>query len=410
MIVILLCLGVALSQFYVFKSGIPQPAHYLIALALIGALISRSRIIIPRSGQSTLQWLFAFVVYQATVNSIYFSIDNDFDFLMQAIYIIYGFMTFVLISNLFLIKAEFFGKIPLSCLLGLLVLFALPLLGLGEYRFSPRYNAFFNDPNQMAFWVLCVAAISILYYGNSGYLILTAMIFLAAAFLIFLTASRSGLAGLVILALSFFAGYLRGFEGVVKFKQIAAYLIGIFIASYGVYYFLNTDSDAISFMLSRVDIIDAGEQARIRGYTRILEHPEYIIFGAGHGMDERFDAEGTEIHSTWAGIVFYYGVPGIFLFLAVLYSIFKKLALNEKLFFLAPLFYSFSTFGLRTPIFWIFLGFFYMVTLKKQKELNSNAQTRPHHFPRPLTGQFPRPVDPQAASPGHSGAGPGAQL
>lgn len=410
MIVILLCLGVALSQFYVFKSGIPQPAHYLIALALIGALISRSRIIIPRSGQSTLQWLFAFVVYQAAVNSIYFSINNDFDFLMQAIYIIYGFMTFVLISNLFLIKAEFFGKIPLSCLLGLLVLFALPLLGLGEYRFSPRYNAFFNDPNQMAFWVLCVAAISILYYGNSGHLILTAVIFLAAAFLIFLTASRSGLVGFVILALGFFAGYLRGFEGVVKFKQIAAYLIGIFIASYGVYYFLNTDSDAISFLLSRVDIIDAGEQARIRGYTRIFEYPEYIIFGAGHGMEGRFNAEGTEIHSTWAGIVFYYGMPGIFLFLAVLYSIFKKLALNEKLFFLAPLFYSFSTFGLRTPIFWIFLGFFYMVILKKQNELNSNAQTRPHHFPRPLPSAFPRPVDPQAASPGHSGAGAGAQL
>ena len=51
--------------------------------------------------------------------------------------------------------------------------------------------------------------------------------------------------------------------------------------------------------------ISAVKQLEVRGYLRIIQYPQYLFFGAGQGMDERFDnINGYEVHSSFAGVLF----------------------------------------------------------------------------------------------------------
>lgn len=367
MTIILFCLGVVFSQFYIFDSGTPQPAHYLIAISICLFIFVRRRLILFNKDGHIISFLFGFVLYQTIINLFYFTITGSIDFLMQLIYIVYGFFIFLMTSNLLLLHRNVLNRISFFALIGLLMLFIMPLVGVGSYKFAPRYNAFFNDPNQMAFWVLCISSICLCHYGATGKYFITALIFFVTILLIMFTASRSGLLGFGIMV----AGYLHGFvkDFVINFNLKKLFWSAILIGCiyYGLIHSFNKWLEVMLFIMERVDDIDAMTQAEIRGYTRILKYPEYLIFGAGHGMELRFNEKALEIHSTWAGIIFYYGLLGFALFIIFIYSIFKKLNINERLLFAAPLIYSFSTFGLRTPIFWVFLGYFYLVVLYRLK-------------------------------------------
>lgn len=363
--VFLLGIGIILSQFYIFESGIPQPAHYLIILAVIGSFFNSSWGFIVKNKDLS-KPLLGFILYQAAVNFVYFLVEWSWDFIIQSTYIIYGFFVSLLIIVLTNKWQFFLNKIAYYCLGGLGVTFILAIFELGDYKFYPRYNAFFNDPNQMAFWVLCVSSILIFHFSRLGNVIVCAIVFFVSSYLIILTASRSGLLGYLILTTGFLIRYSKGFKIKIKGAYTYYYLSGVVMLIYGVYYLLTSESEVLTYLTNRVEVIDAGEQAEVRGYTRILDFPEYLILGSGHGLDTRFNPDGLEMHSTWAGVIFYYGLPGILLLLSGLYRIIRKLKLSDKLIFFAPLFYSFSTFGLRTPIFWIYLGFFYASVSKNR--------------------------------------------
>jgi hypothetical protein len=311
--------------------------------------------------------LLAFLAYQAAVNFTFFILTYDEGFLWSLSYLIYGGLAFYLVANLALKNGDFLLNLSRFALLGITVLVIIAALGFGEYRFFPRYNAFFNDPNQMAYWVLCISSIVVFYNLRIGKFVVTSAIFLSAAFLIILTGSRSGTIGFAILMLGFVIGYFRITGRKLGFPQIVAFAIGILLVVYSCYFILSSDSEAASFITKRFEGIDIIDQADIRGYSRLFDHPWYMILGAGHGMESRFNAFDTEIHSTWLGLLFFYGIPGFIFFSVFLFSMLRKLDPSGILIFLAPLFYSFSTFGLRTPIFWIFLGFLYAVTLQKKR-------------------------------------------
>ena len=109
---------------------------------------------------------------------------------------------------------------------------------------------------------------------------------------------------------------------------------------------------------SSTDYYSIEYQLRARGYLRLIDYPQYLIFGAGQGMDERFgDLDGFtyEIHSSLFGLWFYYGLTGIILFVVAIYKLFNNKA---NIILLAPVFvYGLFTYGLRSPYFWLILGF-----------------------------------------------------
>lgn len=360
-------IGLALSQFLIFASGLPQPAHFLFAISICVFLLSRLSISVPKSNKWPLVFLFCFVVYQFAVNFIHYVLSFYSGFIWQAIYILFGFAVFILIYNFFASNSGFLRKFAILGVVSIFILFLTPIFGLGRYNFFPRFNAFFNDPNQMAYWVLCVAAICITYFTNKRYYLLSLLVFMISSFLIFIALSRSGLVGLAAMFAGFVIILIGDLAKNASAKKFLSFLLVLFLLVFISLYLVRADVEKFNLIIERFFATDFEEEVDIRGYGRFFEHPEFLIFGAGHGNELRFTPAGTEIHSTWAGLLFYYGVVGFLLFSGFIASILRKLSFGECFVFLAPLFYSFFTFGLRTPIFWIFLGFFYVYILEKNR-------------------------------------------
>lgn len=371
-IVFLFGMGILLSQFYIFPSGLPQPAHFLIAIAFVYTLVTRRRFFIFSNSEWQIKVVYLLFIYSLLVNLTFASINLDFEFILSSIYIAFGVLVFLQTRKIIVDVSGDSLSISRFAALGLMVLFSLAVLGLGEFRFFPRYNAFFNDPNQMAFWSLCIAAV--LLVSNDFSRAFKALVFVATLFIILKSASRSGLVGFVFLFIGYLVGQFIENRGKFGVKAIAIGFASITVSLVAAYYIFLVNTDVFEFLLSRVDAANVSDQADIRGYSRIFEFPEYLLFGSGHGMDYRFDPDGTEIHSTPAGILFYYGLIGFVLFMVILYSIYEKLNIHEKIIFLAPIFYSFSTFGFRTPIFWFYLGVFYVVALKNSSSRRMKRQ------------------------------------
>lgn len=345
-------LGLFLSQFYFFKSGMPQVSHIILSLCVLSLL--RSSIAINDLKNSIgLVFLFIYIIL---VNLYYSIIESEFSFNFASIFMIFNVgIYFFLITN--------FSKLrSLVGVLSVSILFSLFLwgLGFGRYNFGERYNAFFNDPNQYAYWVLCISC-GILILNKNKFIGL--LLLLCSSFLIILTFSRSALIGIIIMWIYYFTVFVK-FNLNIFLKGLVAFLtlfIGFFFKKDYIF-----DKLSLDVYSNRVLETDIDSQAEIRGYSRLIEYPEYIFFGAGQGLDTRFNSS-HEIHSTWAGIFFYYGIIGGLFFLIFLYRIFEKLQWNEKILFLAPMFYGLSTFGFRNTVFWIFLAVFYSVAFNKRK-------------------------------------------
>ncbi|MDX5385787.1 MAG: hypothetical protein LPK15_06245 [Alteromonadaceae bacterium] len=352
--------GLVLSQFYFFKSGIPQPAHFLMVLPFLFYLLrKRPFVILPRKEEFP-SFLIVFFLYVASVNLFYAIYLQDYKFIFPVVYFLYGLVVYFVLQNIILYNNGL-SIINIALFSGLVVLFLMAITGLGNYRFFPRYNAFFNDPNQMAFWALCVS--SMLLAQRSLNDLLKGLVFLCLFYIILKSASRSGLVGFSVLVLGFLVAYVGSALSVSNFKKLAGVFLGVSLVVGLGYVFVKDNIETITFVESRLNQVDVGAQAGVRGYTRFLDYPEYIFLGAGQGAEIRFDPKETEIHSTWAGLLFYYGIPGLLLMLGFILKIVRRLSLSQKLIFAAPLLYSFSTLGYRTPIFWVFLAFFFCLTI-----------------------------------------------
>ncbi len=360
MIIFLFGIGIISSQFYVFQSGTPQPAHYLILLSgLIFCVTCKKFSFFQNKSYS--KYISIFVIYQFFINFIYFLSYQSIDFLVQSLYIFYGYFIFLLVLNAAVYIVNSNLKISIFAWYGLLILFFIALLGFGEYKFEARYNGYFNDPNQMALWVLCVTSIIMAVNKSKIYQISS---FFIASILIIFTTSRSGLLGYSMLLLGFISIVFDKNFFKLNFKKFLLFIFIIYAILLLIYLNFSSEIAPISFFVNRVNEVDLIEQAGIRGYTRLFYFPQYLIFGAGHGLDYRFHSD-NEIHSTLAALLFYYGLFGFLLFFIFCFLIFKNLSFSHRFFFLAPFLYSLSTFGMRTPIFWIFLGIFYVLSVNK---------------------------------------------
>lgn len=348
----ILFIGLFTTPFYFFNSGSIQPSHifYLIFSFIVFLKYFKEGI-----DKNSIKLLFPFYSYVFLINLVYALIYQDTIFLKYPIAMTLNFIVYLGIIN-FLIKDNLriylIDNLSSLILVILLMLIFLWFIGLGEYRFNPRYNGFFNDPNQMAFFVLCSSAIACLLSKNFFQYL---MIIFCALFLVTLTMSRSGMLGIVLLFASFLLYFWKN-----NYKSI--FYVVCFSITCIIFIIFNLDllisTSLVQSYIDRTSNTDLNEQADIRGYTRIINYSEYLFFGAGQGLDNRFGLD-VEIHSTWAAFLFYYGFFGFSLFMYLIIKIFINLNVKQKLLFLAPLMYSFSTFGARTIIFWIFIAFFY---------------------------------------------------
>lgn len=355
-IIYLILFSFFLSQFYFWSSGVPQFSHIFIMGAILLLFSKSSKINIEYSNIILL-----FVAYAICVNFAWYLIVLDSSYMMSTVYWIFNLLFFLLMMNLNQVQINFFYEkllflIPFSYIVEIIIWAS----NLGRYDFEPRYNGLFNDPNQMAFWVLSSCAIY-LYISGNGFKKIT--VYFLALFLILLTMSRSASVGFLMLTL----GLIFSQKGDLN-KRIFVFIgtlaffgsLSYFLYSLGVF-----DSIALRF-IEGLDQRDS--QVEGRGLFSFLDYPQYLIFGAGQGAHWLYNPTGNEIHSTWLGILFYYGIIGISLFLIFLYQIFKKLSLSNKMILLGPMLYGFTTYSARTLIFWFLLAAFLIFSNNNKEE------------------------------------------
>lgn len=353
--VFILGFGFFLSQFYIFSSGLPQPAHIFIILSIFIFFIFHNEIKVFES-----KYLIFFVCYTIFINIYYTFLIDDLSYIVSTIYWIFNlilFLTLVSLGDVYVKKLFYYLKyiIPVSLIINIMIW----AVGAGRYDFSPRYNGYFNDPNQMAFWVLCSCAIGLILFNNLKFKII---VFSLSFFLILLTMSRSATLGFLILTL----GLIFQHKSRLDFKIIFS-LISLLVAI--VSFFILLKFGFLDNIVTRFSegIQQNDDQVSSRGFDILINFPEYLLFGAGQGAYYLYSDTGNEIHSTWFGVLFYYGIIGFFLFVSFLFNIFKRLDFAEKIIFLSPMFYGFFTYNARTLLFWFLVAIFLLYSKHREQ-------------------------------------------
>jgi hypothetical protein len=232
------------------------------------------------------------------------------------------------------------------------------LLALPDVLKGIRATGTFNNPNQLGYWSLLVAACYVVTRGEAKLKWLDVLVLCALAYTAALSLSKAAM--LSILAMLAFALWFQGLSTRLRWAVAATVVFGtaVVLAQPGV---LEVgDGEGLS---SRVverfeDIGNQKDDSLVqRGYDRIWLFPEYLFFGAGEGAYERFRTGiATEMHSTFGTILFSYGLPGAALFLFVLWVIFRRAPLRHLVYFIPVCLYGITHQGLRFGEFWIFLA------------------------------------------------------
>lgn len=106
----------------------------------------------------------------------------------------------------------------------------------------------------------------------------------------------------------------------------------------------------------------AGEQlprvAHLRGYERMVDHPQMLLLGAGEGANERFasGALAIELHSALGSWLFCFGLPGWLLLAWTARRLLHGFALTGTLLMAPALAYGLFQQGLRFRMFWLLVA------------------------------------------------------
>ena len=95
-----------------------------------------------------------------------------------------------------------------------------------------------------------------------------------------------------------------------------------------------------------------------RGYDRIWEFPQYLLFGAGEGAYDRFRRwDNQEFHSTFGTILFSYGLVGSTFFVWWMLKLYRVSGIHYFAYLFPPVLYGVAHQGLRFSLLWLLLAF-----------------------------------------------------
>jgi hypothetical protein len=311
--------------------------------------------------------LFLFVMYTVLVNTVWMSILGEVLILKSSLYYIYSYL--LLLAFYTNMKHEGFLKTLVIAITVSLVIQLLlwPFIS----NQGVRTMMFFKNPNQLSFWSFSILIIAYLIsrLSNPKPIFLYIMLLLST-FFIFISASKSGIAGCIIFWLYFL---------IKKRKQVYAVFILGAVAVFFLVALERLNINDFNFItnvierLSETKLQAGGSGLEDRGYDRILEFPQYLLFGAGEGEYERFNYI-IELHSTFFNILFSYGIIGLSIFAFAIVAILRKSSLSVKLLFLIIVLYTLAHMTLRAPLFWISLLLIYSLNqLEIKNALNTNT-------------------------------------
>ena len=355
--VLVWCAFVICIPFYVFASGLPQPGDFLILLLLPLALY-RWNGRMPGAFARPFRILLLFTLWVVIVQYSWATILGNWGFhgkdtfLLFPVY--YTFNALVMLASLILYQryGDAFLRLTAWCLL---ISIGIQIAGSFFTYYNPRRSRiFFNNPNQLGYYaVLASCMIALLQRKLKLGLLISALGLLGCLFLALLSASRAAAGGAAVVLVVTLVSNPR-------IVLVAIPLVGGLV-------FAGPVARAIEATERRVTIDQFPQHSFLeeRGWGRIYDNPEYLLFGAGEGGTGRFRDSliGThEIHSSAGMIIFSYGAVGTLLFLWFVWRVLQGARVSAAL-MLAPIAaFTIAHHGLRDSMLWMVLAIF--LTLK----------------------------------------------
>lgn len=347
---------VATSVVYLFESGTPQPADYVLVLTMVTSLL----LVWPYlpSEPKLYLALAVFLCWIVVVNACWHLITGETAFFRKTIFYFYNALVLVFVV---MAGAKNWDRLKRTVWWGLMVSLVIELLHLALVpEEARRAVGSFNNPNQLGYWALLLMACLGVCKGRSKLGPGDLLILGGAFYVIMLSLSKAAsISGMVLIL---FILVTRGF----RFSSLA---LGVCVLAIVISVQLGVGGlgrhfaslDPVAAFTDRLGSI--GEQkddsVTARGYARILENPHLLAFGAGEGAFDRFSEEGNELHSTPGNILFSYGFVGLGLFIFLLATVFSRVPLASLLYMGPIMAYSLTHMGLRFSLLWIFFGLVY---------------------------------------------------
>jgi hypothetical protein len=349
------------SIFYVFPSGNPQPADFLLMLTIAATLLVAWRRL---PNESALYVALAlFVGWIVIVNGVWYFMDPDFKFLRKTSFYLYN--TLVI---LFVVAAGYHDwerlKVVLwwSCVIALLAQFL--YLEFVFHGLGKRATGTFNNPNQLGYWALVVMASLAVLKERSPLGFVDFLALGVGCYIVMLSLSKAASISGMLLVLLILA-FCRCRRGVGLLVAVALVLGSLYQVAAGGLIAGFMGFEPVANLNARLSSIGKSEDDNLmhRGYVRLIQNPQYLALGAGEGGFERLtqdvEKQGKEFHSTLGTILMSYGLVGLSLFALLLFVVFSRAPLASIAYFGPVMLFSITHVGIRSSEFWVYLGLVY---------------------------------------------------
>ena len=372
---ILLLLFILLRPFYVRASGQVQPADGFLMLYFFCTVYRdfKAEVLIPNIKKNKLFYIF--LVLAIMINAFYHKVVPDPRFLFSSLYLVY--MGVVVYSYDSGINKELIDKIRYILYANLMIQFLVYSSGLGRLYYelweegATRYMGTFTDPNQFGFYIFIVLLFA---YLTKHEKVDTYLFPITSAMGIFLIIQSKSLAAFLGLAVLYTLALLRFISEKFRVNKVILCVMLILTTTGVVYYFIPTSDfriedveyttvNRIRYKIYNIIYADGIKDIlRERAAEKIINYPEYFIYGAGEGNYERYYPEPVnEIHSSFINLFFSYGLIPF----AILMGWFKKrlkgLNAVSLVCFITILIESMFLVNYRQALFWVlWITLFYL--------------------------------------------------
>ena len=326
--------------------------------------------------------MFVFLIYTYLVNGFYALKYNSVAPVIYSFYFTLSFVVAISFSASTIGKQKIGETVYFGIAVSLIVQGGLALFNLDAS--CNRLTLLFNNPNQLAFYsMLCLSFLIYLYPNTRRSFWLFFAASLSSLLLIYLSLSMAAFLSVALLSiLQIFFGIKRVKQGIALAFLVLSISVLLAMSNGGDFNKLDCKRFESSIIerkhtkaIINTDVVTAANSAIpeltcsgmvckvqkfliFRGYKRIWEHPEYLIFGAGEGVDRAFTihrGEQKEIHSALGTLAFSYGVIGICFLIYVFIALVSRRGASVFIFLMPLLVYSMFHNTLRQPFLWLFV-------------------------------------------------------